>query len=101
MSLDLEAIKARAKAATHAPAKQVWISSGPIVGYYYEGCWFGIAAAESWEGGDTDDAVASFIAHARTDVPALVAEVERLRVKNADLGQPATAAADVIVATDT
>jgi hypothetical protein len=84
VSLDLEAIKARAEAATHVSAERVeWDASGPVVGYYHGGRWFRILEANSWEGDDVDCAVAEFIAHARTDVPALVAEVERLQYAEA------------------
>jgi len=79
---ELEAIKARVEAATPGP----WDASAPdedgesIVG----------APGEWWDWDHTtcehyDDAV--FIAHARTDVPALVAEVERLRAANDRLAQ--------------
>lgn len=68
--LDLDAIKARAGAATEGP----WLNYG---GENYAI----ISAPEIDElahvGSTNNDA--EFIAHARTDVPALLAEVERLR----------------------
>jgi hypothetical protein len=66
MSLDLDAIKARAEAAIDGP----WIADDVYV------------TTESGDLlSDAPDAAATavFIAHAREDVPALVAEVERLR----------------------
>ena len=71
---DLDAITARAEAAPPGP----WDTEEP--GPYVQGVWaldpegrrFDVAR---W----MEPAVARFIAHARTDVPALVAEVERLR----------------------
>ena len=75
--IDLEAIKARAQAAT--PGE-----------WYVERCGdfddpsFIIAGVVRDRYGDnalncgSDEALGQFIAHARTDVPALVAEVERL-----------------------
>lgn len=74
---ELEAIKARAAAATPGPWE--FDGKGDIV-----------------PDGDKSDFVAmihysaedaEFIAHARADVPALVAEVERLRAENAKLDE--------------
>jgi hypothetical protein len=69
--LDLDAIEARAAAATDGPwevhpddADLVWL---PGRGYFL---------CEMLTAAETNG---SFIAHARTDVPALVAEVRRLR----------------------
>lgn len=66
--LDLTAIKARAEAATEGP----W----HIIGgnEYVTGIGVGIGPDDG-----VTQADAEFIANARTDVPALVAEVERLR----------------------
>jgi hypothetical protein len=68
-------IEVRVKAATEGPWEygkrpdgSVWLSTGnPERGQHYQG---------DWEGFDAD---AAFIAHARTDVPYLLAEVKRLR----------------------
>lgn len=71
MSLDLDAIKARSVAATAGPWQRLdqTVYAGPDE--------HGVVVAETY--GDQHDADAIFIAHAREDVPALVAEVERLR----------------------
>ncbi len=87
MSIDLEAIKARCKAATKGPWKYTYSKednehnvilhgddyNDDTVLLFYEGCQTGNADAE-------------FIAHAREDVPALVAEVERLTVGIKEIG---------------
>ena len=90
-SLDLEAIKARAAAATEGPwewddptISQHWSRPAPWAtvvddevrcgGYCYGGSSDPIKSAADGE----------FIAHAREDVPALVAEVERLRTLHKD-----------------
>ena len=78
MSLDLDPIKARAEAATEGPwAPQFWRGQNqngdygePMI-FYNDGETLSYLSAPN---ADVD-----FIAHARTDVPALVAEVERLR----------------------
>lgn len=76
MTLDLEAIKARAEAATPGPWERRITTftscgvQGPEMAIYDEG------------GHGEEDA--EFIAHARTDIPALVAEVERLRQLKSD-----------------
>lgn len=75
MSLDLAAIKARCEAAWPGP----WVGTSETVGYYDDGRWFTLARMLAWEGPRVDGPNAEFIAAARTDVPALVAEVERLR----------------------
>lgn len=59
-NLDLDAIRARAEAATEGP-------------------WFAWDRAVGWNIVITRPEDAAFIAAARTDVPALLAEVERLR----------------------
>ena len=87
-SLDLEAIKARSEAATEGP----WEWDNPTVGQHW-------SRPEPWAtvvddevncggycyGGSSSpiksDADGQFIAHAREDIPALVAEVERLRAQ--------------------
>ncbi len=75
--MDLDAIKARAAAATPGPW---YVERG---GEHGDPFW-AIAAILRDPYGDnslscgSDREVAEFIAHARTDVPALVAEVERL-----------------------
>ena len=89
MSPDLEAIKARAEAATPGP----WAVPGanvfrviapeaehhnPRMGACPPYPWRVIAEPSSY---DPSAADAEFIAHARTDVPDLVAEVERLRTE--------------------
>lgn len=74
MMLDLTEMKARIKGATPGP----WAKSSgqlDLPGFVLSpstcaGC------GEDWP---LDAADADFIAHARTDLPALVAEVERLR----------------------
>lgn len=81
--LDLDAIEARANAATPGP----WCTDSWEI---YQGTEY-VAGAE-WIGetcraGEMDDsrADAEFVAAARTDVPALVAEVRRLRAELAEL----------------
>lgn len=76
--LDLAAIKARCEAAWPEP----WAGTSEAVGYYDGGRWFTLARMLAWEGTRVDGPNAEFIAHARSDVPALVAEVERLREEN-------------------
>ena len=91
-SLDLEAIKARAAAATEGP----WEWDDPTIGQHW-------SSPEPWAtvvddevncggycyGGSSSpiksDADGQFIAHAREDIPALVAEVERLREEREEL----------------
>ena len=71
---DLAAIEARANAATPGP----WFSSGPNLNTNPH-----VFELDYWNGGD--DAIkhanrnAVFIAHARNDIPRLIAEVRRLR----------------------
>lgn len=69
-SIDLDAIRARVDAATVGP----W-----SVAEQTHGDWFGIQDEWLALGSMFGSADAEFIAHARTDVPALLAEVERLR----------------------
>lgn len=73
--LDLDAIKARCEAATPGPWE--WHSNGLRSGDF--DCIWGTVdnTGETYVGVHEDDSV--FIAHAIDDIPALVAEVERLR----------------------
>ncbi|MFE9199969.1 hypothetical protein ACFYMH_28510 [Streptomyces albidoflavus] len=70
----LAEIAARAEAATAGP----WCTDGAEI---YQG--------DEADGGTAD---AAFVAHARTDVPALLAEVERLRAELAKVREAAAAA---------
>ena len=69
--MNIEEIKAREQAATKGPwedeTTDVWIGDRHI--------------AEVYSSPDT-----AFIAHARTDIPALIAEVERLTAENEKIG---------------
>lgn len=92
MELDLDAIEARANAATEGPwwrreghaeidgqnYAEVLIPGRVECGSY---CYGGTSTIE----GDRLDADLAFIAHARADVPDLVAEVRRLRAQVRDL----------------
>lgn len=81
VAIDLDAIKARAAKATPGPWQQeAWRVSGHVPGCRPNGeilaeCYI---RAGAHTGHQLDIANAEFIAHARTDVPALVAEVDRL-----------------------
>lgn len=68
MSLDLEAIKARAEAATPGPWECVGMGDVVTPTFVIQTT-------------DRNPADGRFIANARTDVPALVAEVERLQAE--------------------
>lgn len=85
--VQLEAIRKRASLATEGPwATGTGYEQASRGNYVFTTEGFGaIVAAEC--GGDCvlEDADAEFIAHARTDIPALLAEVERLRAENTDL----------------
>ena len=87
MSLDLEAIKARCEAATPGP----WAVANIAPGWAEdENDWCVVPGVVESCGSDmcgpvVRSADAAFIASARTDVPALVAEVERLREERDDL----------------
>ena len=77
---DLEAIKARSEAASPGPwegqAYRVYMGDRVMGDRIVAACW------RPWgpvTGDASIEADVEFIAHARTDVPALVAEVERLR----------------------
>jgi hypothetical protein len=102
MSLDLEVIKARAGAATSGPWRvvcddserptTVWqectsadhpVAEDPGRQYVFDDCRDGELHAEPF----FREADAEFVAHARTDVPALLAEVERLRAMEARVRQ--------------
>ncbi len=76
MNLDLDAIRQRAEAASPGP----W-AVNPVNGYQVKlnnGTGFLVAHTHRLtDNKDLRDA--EFIAHAREDIPALVAEVERLR----------------------
>ena len=85
-SLDLEAIKARAAAATEGP----WEWGDPTIGQHWSRPqpWATVVddevnCGDYCYGGSSSpiksDADGQFLAHAREDIPALVAEVERLR----------------------
>lgn len=84
--LDLEAIKARAAAATEGP----WEWGNPTIGQHWsrpepwaEVVNADVACGSYCYGGSVrpieSDADGQFIAHAREDIPALVAEVDELR----------------------
>lgn len=80
---ELDAIKARDAAASLGPweAKAYRVCAGLGI---IAACW------RPWgpvTGAGSIEADAAFIAHARSDVPALVVEVERLRAENADLNR--------------
>jgi hypothetical protein len=79
--LDTAAIRAREQAATEGPWRA--ITSGPSGGDHWYVCDDGesIALIHASDGEDEDsrEPDAQFIAHARTDVPALLNEVARLR----------------------
>jgi hypothetical protein len=76
--IDLDAIEARCNAATKGP----WEAKCSYHDYPY-------IVAHGWELGCGEDFArmpdADFIAHARTDLPALLTEVRRLRARNEEL----------------
>ena len=75
MSIDLEAIRARAEAAT--PGPWAYVDNG-FDGYIMSASEYLIVGGEPAEGRiEPDDPNADFIAHSREDIPALLAEVER------------------------
>ena len=85
--LDLDAVEARAAAAKRGP----WVVETPESVYGHDGGpdWIDLRWVSDEDTVGDDDPPwlgpmlvtdAEFIAHARTDVPALVAEVRRLRV---------------------
>ena len=69
--IDLDAIKARCGAATSSP----WMSR-----LYDDDLWEVIPVAKGQDYGVFEKADAEFVAHAREDIPALIAEVEQLRL---------------------
>ena len=80
MNLDLDAIEARAEAAQAGPWE--YAGSGIVNGQKAVSWGYPKFVADTWEGSDRNpksDANGEFIAHAREDVPALVAEVRELR----------------------
>lgn len=95
MSLDIEAIDARANAATPGPWKPLrsHISGAmTVIGNDDRGC----VAIGLNHGVEHHIADGIFIAHARADVPALVAEVRRLKAALSDVAQ-AMANAEMIL----
>jgi hypothetical protein len=87
VELDLDAIRARVDAATEGP----WTADA-LAGDLDAPSGYRVAEVLAWSDPD-----AEFIAHARTDVPALLAEVERLqaRVESANVeAATANASAD-------
>lgn len=83
MTLDIEQIKARVDRATPGP----WSHFQTMSGQYYIGEANDDDApiASMHQGFDEQDRNAAFIAHARTDIPNLIAEVERLQAELEDL----------------
>ncbi len=103
--LDLDAIERRAAAATPGPwfseaadhSQERWVSTRETEARIGYRGWQGLAAANGCEDDPVAGALvarcnAAFIAHARADVPALIAEVRRLRAALAEMQEPATAA---------
>jgi hypothetical protein len=89
--LDLDAIRARAEAATEGPWHRVGKSiqadvplsdDGPSTTKWNTTV---VCSVGAWGSGRPTGEDAEFIAHARTDVPALLAEVERLQCLVRDL----------------
>lgn len=94
--LDLEAIKKRAESATPGPWEWEPPSEDPypmydesLIGPVLDGEKFPVQVLSGWgydaSGTNCEPQDREFIAHARTDVPALVAEVERLRAREHNL----------------
>ena len=97
--LDLDAIRARADAATPGPwVAEAYVYGDPEDGYGPPQDWqiktagwtkhagSVIVSHQPYEGGGVnEEADAEFIAHARQDVPDLLAELARLRAANAEL----------------
>ena len=84
--LDVDAIEARANAARSGPWKWHWDVFGDgssSLDYLDGGGGFVLSAhgmhTEGWI--DADDSDAEFIAHARTDIPALVSRVRELEAR--------------------
>ena len=77
---DLKAIQARADAATPGPWEYgPWGSRGMSAGDVHQRDRLLFRTAESEVGAEADDRNGAFVAHARADVPALLAEVRLLR----------------------
>lgn len=83
---DVDAIEARADAATAGPWKEWATNDDPSVVYFEDGAAFHIARFTGWNNHYPDRA---FVANARTDVPRLCAEVRRLRAALAAVCFPA------------
>lgn len=75
MALDLDAIKARAEAATKGP----WKFTPKILGIKNTTVMAGGEQVGYFSVGQAQPHDAEFISHARQDIPALLAEVERLQ----------------------
>lgn len=94
---ELKVIEARADAATEGPwtwrdGSDPYCDLGILAGASGEVCNFG--CAEQYyptEGTEPSPADAAFIASARTDVPALIAEVRRLQAEKTELAKSLTA----------
>jgi hypothetical protein len=93
-NLDLDAIETRANRATPGPWHldkevdingEVWWDESPVANTMY------------WHHSQPDDMHnfnAAFIAHARTDIPELIAEIRRLRAENETLSEFAARTSD-------
>lgn len=90
----LQGIKARADAATPGPWEEKTNRHPQCNGEPW-GWISGASGNITWSGyvGKTN---ADFIAHARTDIPALVAEVERLAAENSTLKKALEKLADIV-----
>lgn len=75
MSIDLDAIRAREAAATPGP----WFDDGQEIYTESEHDW--VAETLDIDNPKSTAANAQFIAHAREDIPGLLAEVDRLRAE--------------------
>ena len=78
--LDLNAIRKRAEAASSGPWAWEWADNGTEIEIVQPHLFLSPIVAETGIQAD-----AEFIANARTDVPALIAEIERLRAENTQL----------------
>lgn len=99
-NIDLDAIRARAEAATRGPWEWDLGEDGKprraraaLLSFSDHIFW---CSALGWP----TDADAEFISHARTDVPALIAEVERLRTAVAGIEEALIQAAFMQIALD-
>lgn len=86
--LDLDAIETRANAATPGPWEE-HADYGPHFYAYLRGPYLRGVGTLNFGEGEEADADREFVKHAREDVPALVAEVRRLRARVTDLERPA------------